>query len=351
MRHQVIALLLLCCLVACSTEDHVDARTGDDSSTHPSRAVALERAAQNRVADPMTRHIKAQLLDLCRQAPATKTFEVKTVDGVREFIIYSPVHDCTRAIPAVLVFHAGFGTASGAEDVSPFQAEANKAGSWIVYPNGIDRKWNDGRVGDDGKSASNVDDVGFVNRILDLLSASERVDMKRIYSTGHSNGGTLSLLLICKLSHRLAAVATNGAALPEGTSNTCKPSRPVPLLMANGTDDNFMLYGGGEGKFLEGQRLSVDATANIFARVNSCGGVRNVDMPNIDKRDEATSTRHVRSGCMAGAEVQNIEIIGGGHTWPGSKGSRFRILGTGNLTMDFSMSAEAMKFFKRFSMP
>ena len=68
------------------------------------------------------------------------------------------------------------------------------------------------------------------------------VDTSRVYVAGLSEGGFMSLHLGCALSDRIAAAAAVGAAMPK--TMICLPSRPVPMLMINGTSDPVVPYGG-----------------------------------------------------------------------------------------------------------
>ena len=49
-----------------------------------------------------------------------------------------------------------------------------------------------------------VDDVGFVNAMIDAVDAAYCVDPKRVYAAGFSNGGMLSNRLACELGDRVA---------------------------------------------------------------------------------------------------------------------------------------------------
>ena len=65
--------------------------------------------------------------------------------------------------------------------------------------------WN---VGSPGSSGNPVDDVGFIEALIDELANSYAINLDRVYATGMSNGGFMSFLLACQLSEKIAAVAS-----------------------------------------------------------------------------------------------------------------------------------------------
>ncbi len=107
-------------------------------------------------------------------------------------------------------------------------ADAN--GIIAVYPDGIARGWNDGRMTRRIQRAD-VDDVAFFSAALDKLESEYSVDATRVYATGISNGGFMSFRLGCDLAARFAAVAPDAATLSVNLSTSCNMARPVPLLM------------------------------------------------------------------------------------------------------------------------
>src|SRR5256885_2348660 len=74
---------------------------------------------------------------------------------------------------------------------------------------------------------------------------SLKVDSKRVYATGMSNGAIMAYRAASELSERIAAVAP--VAGPMGTA-TCAPRRPVPVMHFHGTADRFAPFQGGKGE-------------------------------------------------------------------------------------------------------
>lgn len=79
-----------------------------------------------------------------------------------------------------------------------------------------------------------ADDVAFIGKLLDDLATVVKVDEKRVYAYGMSNGGMMSYRLAAELSDRIAAVAPVAGTI---TIEESKPKRPVPIIHFHGTKD------------------------------------------------------------------------------------------------------------------
>ncbi|MBT6509461.1 MAG: prolyl oligopeptidase family serine peptidase [Rhodospirillaceae bacterium] len=85
---------------------------------------------------------------------------------------------------------------------------ADAEGFAVVYPRGIENGWNDGRDntarwGDEAPP----DDVAFFDVLLDRLVADSTADPDRVFVTGPSNGGMMTLRLACDRAGRIAGIA------------------------------------------------------------------------------------------------------------------------------------------------
>jgi polyhydroxybutyrate depolymerase len=227
--------------------------------------------------------------------------------------------------PVVLGFHGGGSNAEQFVRFSGLNEKANEAGFIAVYPNGTGRfrrmlTWNGGNCCGYAMREK-VDDVAFVRALLDDLAKVAKIDQKRIYATGMSNGAIISYFLASKLSDRIAAIAP--VAGPMGTE-TCHPKRPVPIMHFHGADDEFAAFQGGPGPKSIGQTdfYSVEHSVQAWVKANDCPTEPKVDaMP--DKADDGmTVTRKTYGPGKNGSEVVLFVIEGGGHPWPTWKSCR-----------------------------
>lgn len=200
-----------------------------------------------------------------------------------------------------------------------FNRIADRDGVIVVYPEGIGNSWNDGR-GDLRLEAvrRQIDDPGFLRALPAALANHFPVDLARVYATGISNGGLMSFRLACDAADVFAAVAPVTANLAVELAPRCQPVRPISILVINGTEDSLVPWHGGEIRVLftrRGAVLSVPDTMARWRELNDCGAFDVAAIVNAIA-DGTTLRRHT-AGCAQDTELGLIEIVGGGHTWPG----------------------------------
>jgi polyhydroxybutyrate depolymerase len=242
------------------------------------------------------------------------------VDGrERTYDLHVPSsYDGTKDVPLLIELHGRLGTGSGQQQLTHMDAVSDEHGFIVVYPDGLERSWADGRGG--GPSDRNgIDDVKFITLLIDKLESKYKIDSKRVYATGMSNGGFMSGRLACDLSERIAAVAIVGASLSENVAANCRPAKPVSVLIIQGTADPLVPIGGGEvGRNSSGEVLSHSAAIEKFVGVNHCSGEPKKESIPDKVGDGTTLDVTTYSSCAGGSEVQGYVVNGGGHTWPGS---------------------------------
>lgn len=236
-------------------------------------------------------------------------------EHARRYRLYVPATlDHTRPVPLVLALHGHGGTGRGMEQLTlgRFDRLADRDGAVIAYPDGIDHRWND------ALDPSSVDDVAFLVALVEGIGAQHRIDRARVYVTGMSNGGFMSVRLACARPDVFAAFAPVAAGL-RGPS--CEPSRAVPMLFVNGTDDPLVTYDGTTVHFgdrvLSDKRTTSDAVA-FFAERDGCADPATREtLPDRDPSDGTVVRVERHAGCRDAAEVRLYRVEGGGHTWPG----------------------------------
>ncbi len=262
-----------------------------------------------------------------------------------------PLHDKAKQAPLVIALHGGGGTGKRMERLTRggFNTLSDKEGFIVVYPDGIEKSWNDGRK--DARSRShkdNIDDVGFISALIDHLIKEFNIDSKRIYVTGASNGAIMSYRLACELPEKITAIAPVIGLISEGFSCPAL-SQPVSALIIAGTKDPLMPWEGGAirfGRHYRGRVQSAFNTVNYWAAHNRCASPPVVtDDPDKDPKDGAR-VKHEVYNCQEGSEVILYTIEGGGHTWPdGYQYLPERIVG--KASRDINANAVIWIFFKR----
>jgi polyhydroxybutyrate depolymerase len=89
------------------------------------------------------------------------------------------------------------------------------------------------------------DDGLFLKALVSDLVQRGITDRQRIYLAGESGGSVMALRMLCTDASLFAGVALVGPAMPEQTGPECRPSRPVPILLINGTKDEVHPFAGG----------------------------------------------------------------------------------------------------------
>lgn len=227
---------------------------------------------------------------------------------------------------------------------------ADREGFIAVFPNGVEARWNDGRgvTFRGGATGTSVDDVGFIAKVIDDVTGRFNGDPQRVLVAGASNGGMMTFRLGCELADKLAAIAPIIANIPEPILAACKPARPVPVLLSNGTLDPWMPYEGGPVQVF-GRRVGrVVSTADSLAfwrRTNGCSEQKETEAL-ADRDPQDMSRVHLIHwwDCRSGASVHHYRIEGGGHSIPGRQGRAPRFLGPVN--RDIDLPAAIWTFFQ-----
>ncbi|MDN5004510.1 alpha/beta hydrolase family esterase [Bradyrhizobium sp. GCM10027634] len=265
-------------------------------------------------------------LSLPARAFTTEIF-VDTRDGPRHALVM-PAGDGPH--PTVIVLHGALGTGAGTARLTGFAEAAARHSFTAVFPDGLDRKWHDGRAG----GPAGPDDVGFIRSLVGRLIADHLADRDRIYLAGISNGGMMSFTLLCKAPELFAGVGTVIANMPAGIESC--PAKPVPVVMINGTADPMVPYNGGGVGFRggRGEVWSVRKTAEFFARRDGCSQSTAVALPSRSNAEGTSVTRISWRDCRVNAGVTLYRVEGGGHALPGRRSLAPRLLGRSNFDIE-----------------
>jgi polyhydroxybutyrate depolymerase len=240
----------------------------------------------------------------------------------RSFVYHLPSTPGADRRPLLVALHGHGGDGRAMARLTGLDAVADEDGFVVVFPDGHEKSWNDGR-GRSPASEADMDDVGFVSAIVDHAVARLRADPRRVYVTGMSNGGMMSHRIGCELAAKVAGIAPVAGTLPQRSAPGCSPAKPISVVMFHGTDDGIVPYGGGEvARGAGGRVLSAEATLAKWAALDGCAaGATTVEEPDRDPGD-GTRVERAQHACPGGREVALYTIRGGGHTWPGGAPSQ-----------------------------
>ncbi len=258
-------------------------------------------------------------------------------DGTeRSYRLHVPGVDYEKRIPLVLCLHGG-GSDAATMSKAGWSELADEEGFMVVYPEGLNGHWNDGRnVRKHAAQNAVTDDVDFLMQMLDHLIETQPVDPSRVYAVGISNGGFMTQRLAVEHTERFAAVAIQIASLPdtylEGPLKF-EPSAPLSVLFMNGTEDPFMPYEGGKltpnmapqlidsESFDFGQGSSIPTLEAALLWVSNNKLPKNgsviTKVPDKDTEDGCNIEHQVWAKESSSIAVELYKVIGGGHTIPG----------------------------------
>ena len=259
--------------------------------------------------------------------PGDYSFSVEHSGLTRMYRVHVPAsYDEARPTPLLVALHGGGGSMDYQADDTRYGliTKSEQAGFIAVFPNGFSKlksgkfaTWNAGECCGAARD-QNVDDVGFIRRIIANLTRQMSIDRQRIYATGMSNGALMSYRLACEMSDVFKAIAPVA-----GTDNTrsCTPKQPVAVLHIHAKNDTHVLYGGGAGSPLKDKASvtefrSVPDTVAKWVKLDGCSATprRVLDKPG--------AYCEVYAPCQGQAEVQLCVTETGEHSWPGGHKSR-----------------------------
>lgn len=238
----------------------------------------------------------------------------------RKYLVHIPKgYHPKKPVPVVLALHGAAMNGSMMVWFSGLNKTSDKQGFIVVYPSGTGSgpflTWNAG--GFKGKMAERkADDVAFIRKLLDDLGTLVKVNEKRVYACGMSNGGMMCYRLAAELSDRIAAIAPVAGTIAIDDS---KPKRPVPVIHFHGSKDNIVPFEMTKGKSPSFMKLKgVEDSIQTWVKLNGCDEKPKADTLSKEG-DEMKVTRTSYGGGKDGSEVVLVVIEDGGHTWPGQQ--------------------------------
>ncbi len=266
----------------------------------------------------------------------------------RTWVRFDPTGPRESKRALVVALHGHGGNGEGMRRLSGMDTLAQRHGFSVLYPDGLDKRWRDGRLPPDG-----VDDVAFLVDLIQGQVQTGNFDPARVYLTGMSNGAFMTHTLLCSHAKLFAAAAPVAGGLSPQLLARCKPARPVPMLVVNNTEDGMVPYAGGRVARKDGKNGEVLATVDTvlaWQRFNGCRvGAADGDATSVAilaARDDDTRAVMLTfdAGCPA-APVVLARIESGGHTWPGGWGYLPKML-IGKTSRAWDASAGMWDFFE-----
>ncbi len=166
-----------------------------------------------------------------------------TVDGVkREALVAAPAAAKASPSPLVFAFHGHGGSMTNVARAHGFHKHWPEA--VCVYPQGLPTPSK--LVDPDGKKAGwqhnageqKDRDLAFFDAMLKTVKADYKIDEKRVYVTGHSNGGRFTHLLMAERGDVFAAFAPSASV----AAGLVKGYKAKPYLHVAGETDQLVPF-------------------------------------------------------------------------------------------------------------
>lgn len=229
--------------------------------------------------------------------------------------------DLTNKAPLVLDFHGWTENASHQRSISGFEALAQSEGFIVAWPHGLCSSWNAGPQCCAPASDNEIDDMGFVRKMIEQLVDIYNIDESRIYLTGLSNGCAMAQRIANEESDLITAVACMSLHL---LTEIDADYTAVPVMTIMGTNDDL---------YLANEEMP-GAVENFerWKQMNNCQGAYEVTW------SSGKSVTWTYKDCDNQTEVALVNIDDGGHKLYQSEQTN---INTTQLAWDF------MKKFKK----
>ena len=228
--------------------------------------------------------------------------------GGRSYEVFDGRSDPSAPAPTVVALHGFLGTGRAMARSTRLNTIARQHGFVVVYPNGLGRRWNDGR-----DPSARTDDTAYLSGLINHLVADGQAQAGAIFTVGHSNGGGMAMRMACDRPDLVAAIAVVATKVP--TNYQCANGKAVPALFIHGTADRISPHVGRPVGSRLGAALSADQSLQLWASRNRCRSAGTAQMIDANPNDDIHAAVYSYQGCSAA--LWSVIIDGYGHGWPG----------------------------------
>ncbi len=253
-------------------------------------------------------------LSLVINANALWTNKTMTYGGItRNYRVYQS-GNYNPAVPASLII-ALHGLGDNMTNFSGigFSHIADTANIICIFPQAVtdalmgQSAWNSGAGAYGYYPNSSVNDIGFINAIMDSAIVNYSIDRSRIYLCGFSMGGFMTERMALQSNYRIAAFASMSGTIGSGIT-TFNPGRHVPIAHFHGTADSTVYYSGNM------YGMDADTLVKFWVNKNGCNLVpATYSFPDVVS-DGITVESFKYSGSDSDADVWFYKITGMDHT-------------------------------------
>ena len=204
-----------------------------------------------------------------------------SAEGIKYMVRTPSNYDATFTHPLLMVYAPAGMSRWASERLTGLTTEATRTGFVVVY---ADHK------------QLNIATVEQLGKIPELVAKEWCIDEKRVYATGHSDGGTASLALavLDKTKTIPAAIAPSAAGWTGKDLEEFHCPAPIPVMILHGKNDTLFPGWGAQ-------------TSAWWAKCHGC---------DVSKTKTVEGGCRVYQGCASGGATVYCEGSGGHRDWP-----------------------------------
>lgn len=194
--------------------------------------------------------------------PDERRFTVSMSLQTRGGALFVPDSLPRKGAALIIALH-GMGSSGQAFRSRGFDLYAEKYGSIVVYPDGLNGGW------------SSPDDNSFFEYLIDGIRKKYKIDESKVFMTGHSLGAIQCYESAVVLGGKIRAIApvsspmaadTARLTISLGPQQQAFEAYPTRVLIIHSLDDDVIPY---DGKAI-GNIYSVKQTLEFWRKVNNC---------------------------------------------------------------------------------
>jgi poly(3-hydroxybutyrate) depolymerase len=317
----IIAIVLLVALPVALTGNDDSSSSGNSSGKSGSSGSSKPTSTSSATSHRPTKMAGCGTAHSGGYSSGRSNHNIESSNQTRYYTIDVPSNyndNRTSPWPLILDFHGASRDAANQYNNSQYFAEARGDQYIVVYPEGLDGKWESATYAVEG-----ANDVTFVGDLLDHLDDTYCINADRVYASGKSNGGGFIDMLACSdMGDSFAAFAMASAALYSDNSykdsaiDGCPKSRAI--LESHGGKDTTVPYDGQSAKKgTGGESPDIQDWLGWWARRDGC---KKSDAPIVDNDHEGYNITSYSCGGYDDV-VQGYYIPELNHCWPSADGN------------------------------
>ena len=201
-------------------------------------------------------------------AEGARQFSMQVAGQQRTYILATP--QASGPLPTLIFLHGKGSSALRARDMG-FEQLGEREHFVTVLPDGLGGEWNVFPPGFRDRSGlfTNGADNTFIKQLVADLVHRGVADPKPHLSERHLEWRRDGIAHGMRCTELFAAIGVFLASMPDYAGQDCHPTKPIALMMVNGTADPIMPYDG--GSTAAGLKVwGTERTLTFFRKLNGC---------------------------------------------------------------------------------